>query len=85
MGVNGKMQELSSAEVLASDDYSLKDRVEAYQEIVDQLESMGAEYASVLESFQKEYSGFEKLGGFSKNTLSFMDSAGISADDVNSL
>jgi hypothetical protein len=83
--VNGKMLELSSAEVLASDDYSLKDRVESYQEIVAELESMGAEYESVLESFKKEYSGFEKLGDFSKNTLDFMDSTGISTDDINSL
>ena len=79
----GKLVELSTAEVLASDDYSLTDRVEAYKEIVEELVSLGD--TSILDSFLSEYSGFEVFSHMSKKVLKFVDDVGLSTDEINKL
>lgn len=83
--LQGEDVTLSAAEVLDSDDYSLKDRVEAYKQIRDELEALGDDYVSVLSGFNTEYSGFEKFAYMSDGVLEFSENVGLSADKINDL
>ena len=81
--LSGEMKELSAVEVLDSEDYSLKDRVEAYKDIRKELVSLGQ--TEILESFTFEYSGFEEFTKMSAYVLDFIDSVGLSVDEINKL
>ena len=82
-GLSGEMKELSAVEVLDSEDYSLKDRVEAYKDIRKELVSLGQ--TEILESFTFEYSGFEEFTKMSGYVLDFIDNVGLSVDEINKL
>ena len=79
------MVELSASEVLSSDDYSLKDRVEAYQQIHDELASLGAEFSNILVGFETEYNGFEVFAKMTDNVIEFIDQVDLSVDEINEL
>jgi hypothetical protein len=89
INLDGKTVNISIAEVLESDDYSLKDKTEAYQEMIQNLQSMGDEYAEVVAAFKEEYQGLEKFAEYKKQygseLLDFIEDAGLSNDDINAL
>ena len=76
---------LTAAEVLDSEDYSLKERVEAYEMMRTELEAMGSAYSEVLEGFKEEYSGMEVFANMEDSVLSFIETVGLSTDEINEL
>ena len=83
--VNGKMITLNVGSILNSDDYSLKDQVEAFEKTRDALLQ---EYGSASEEFKafsetfSQYEFFTKLEG---DALDFVDSVGMSINELNDL
>ena len=83
--VNGKMITLNVGSILNSDDYSLKDQVEAFEKTRDALLQ---EYGSASEEFKafsetfSQYEFFTKLEG---DALDFVDSIGMSINELNDL
>lgn len=83
--VNGKMVTLNVGSILNSDDYSLKDQVEAFEKTRDALLK---EYGSASEEFKafsetfSQYEFFTKLEG---DALDFVDSVGMSINELNDL
>ena len=83
--VNGKMVTLNVGSILNSDDYSLKDQVEAFEKTRDALLK---EYGSASEEFKafsetfSQYEFFTKLEG---DALDFVDSIGMSINELNDL
>ena len=83
--VNGKMVKLNVGSILNSDDYSLKDQVEAFEKTRDALLK---EYGSASEEFKafsetfNQYEFFTKLEG---DALDFVDSIGMSINELNDL
>ena len=83
--VNGKMVRLNVGSILNSDDYSLKDQVEAFEKTRDALLK---EYGSASEEFKafsetfSQYEFFTKLEG---DALDFVDSVGMSINELNDL
>lgn len=83
--VNGKMVKLNVGSILNSDDYSLKDQVEAFEKTRDALLQ---EYGSASEEFKafsktfNQYEFFTKLEG---DALDFVDSIGMSINELNDL
>ena len=83
--VNGKMVKLNVGSILNSDDYSLKDQVEAFEKTRDTLLK---EYGSASEEFKafsetfSQYEFFTKLEG---DALDFVDSIGMSINELNDL
>ena len=83
--VNGKIVTLNVGSILNSDDYSLKDQVEAFEKTRDALLK---EYGSASEEFKafsetfSQYEFFTKLEG---DALDFVDSVGMSINELNDL
>ena len=83
--VNGKMITLNVGSILNSDDYSLKDQVKAFEQTRDALLK---EYGSASEEFKafsetfSQYEFFTKLEG---DALDFVDSVGMSINELNDL
>lgn len=71
----------SVAEILTSDDYTLKDRVKAYQQTIQALK--GNEDA--LKAFSDTYSAYEVFAKMGDDVLDFIEKAGLSIDDINEL
>lgn len=71
------------SEILNSDDYSLKEQVNAYKEMKIAL----SDNAEALASFQKLYSEYEIFSsdGMTGQVLDFIDAAGLSIDKINEL
>lgn len=72
---NGKNAGVAS--VLTSDDYSVVDKVKAYREALGSLDD------SVKETFKTVYSDIEAFSNFSSSVLEFIDSSGVSIDNIN--
>lgn len=70
----------SIAEVLTTEDYSLKDRVEAYEKAKLALNNN----KEVLEAFSAAYQQYEVFAQMSDQVLEFIDAANISIDKLNS-
>lgn len=83
--LEGELEDISLAEVLDSDDYSTKDKVEAYKELIAELEKLGPAYRSALQGFKDEYKGLEEFAKMSSNVLDFIDDVGLSNDEINEL
>lgn len=69
----------SIAEVLTTEDYSLKDRVEAYEETKRVLN----DNKDALEAFSAAYQQYEVFAQMDDQVLEFIDSANISIDKLN--
>ena len=67
------------ASVLTSDDYSVVDKVKAYREALDSLDD------SMKETFKTVYSDIEIFSNFSSSVLEFIDSSGVSIDNINAI
>lgn len=67
------------AEVLTTEDYSLKDRVEAYNEATIALK----DNEEALNAFKQLYQQYEVFAQMNDDVLDFIDSAGISIDKLN--
>lgn len=67
------------ASVLTSDDYSVVDKVKAYKETLDSLDD------SMKETFKTVYSDIEAFSNFSSSVLEFIDSSGVSIDNLNAI
>lgn len=67
------------ATVLTSDDYSVVDKVKAYREALDSLDD------SMKETFKTVYSDIEVFSNFSSSVLEFIDSSGVSIDNINAI
>lgn len=74
---NGNNVGVSS--VLTSDDYSVVDKVKAYREALDSLDD------SMKETFKTVYSDIEAFSNFSSSVLEFIDSSGVSIDNINAI
>lgn len=72
----------SVADILISDDYDLVDKAKAYTEALGTLDSTSQEI------FKKTFSGYEYLAELNKtnhNVLEFIDTIGLSIDELNEL
>ena len=67
------------ATVLTSDDYSVVDKVKAYREALDSLDD------SMKATFKTVYSDIEVFSNFSSSVLEFIDSSGVSIDNINAI
>lgn len=80
---NGKIKQFSTAEVLDSESFSLKERVKAYKELKNTIDQIGN--ADLKNSFKTEYSGFDMFSRMSDDVLGFIDTVGLSVDEVDDL
>jgi hypothetical protein len=53
--------------------------------MLNTLKDMGAEYADVVKAFEIEYSGLQKFAEYEGYVLDFIDSVGLSNDQINEL
>ena len=72
---------VSVSEILTTDDYTLKDRVKAYEQICAAL----ADSTEALKSFQETYSQYEVFSKMGDDVLDFIEKIGLSIDDLNEL
>jgi hypothetical protein len=71
------------AEVLTSDDYSLKEQVAAYSETLKALEQLGDDAA--LNAFKESFAQYDYFADLDSNILDFIDNVGLSIDELNEL
>ena len=71
----------SANEILTSDDYALKDRVKAYQQVAQALR----DDEEALKAFTDTYSQYEIFAKMSDDVLDFIEKVGLSIDDINDL
>ena len=71
----------SVSEILTSDDYTLKDRVKAYEEISQALRDS----EEALKAFRDTYSQYEVFAKMGDDVLDFIEKVGLSIDDINDL
>ena len=71
----------SANEILTSDDYTLKDRVKAYQQIAQALRDS----EEALKAFRDTYSQYEVFAKMGDDVLDFIEKVGLSIDDINDL
>jgi hypothetical protein len=69
----------SIAEILTSDDYTLIDKVNAYNATLSSLSG------SMRESFKTLYNQFEKFASFDEHVLKYIEKSGLTTDDLNTL
>ena len=81
----GKIKKLTAAEILDSEDYSMRERVQAYEMMRDELSSLGSEFSEVLVGFKEEYAGMEVFAQMSDDVLDFIESVGLSTEEINEL
>ena len=80
---SGKMETLNVASILSSDDYSLKDQVKAYEVALESITKLGNEAATA--AFKATYSHYEYFATLENGVLDFIDSVGITIDEMNKL
>jgi hypothetical protein len=81
--LEGKLENLNVAQVLTSDDFSLKDQVKAYKETLKALEEAGDQAA--LDAFMENFSQYDYFAKLGDGVLDFIDSTGLSIDELNKL
>lgn len=79
--VNGELEEISTAEILTSDDYGITTKVEAFEQLKEIL-GEGSEAYNLLTSAYQEYAVFAEM---SEDVLKMIDNLEISIDDINKL
>ena len=78
---SGKLQKVSMAEILTSDDYGIKAKAEAFRDLKNQLGAFSDEY-KLLEQAYLEYSTFAEMND---DILEMIDNLGISVEDIGNL
>lgn len=79
----GEVVKINIAEALMTDDYALIDQVEAYEDALEELEKLGDQAA--LDAFKESFKQFEKFAEYDDYVLEFVDSVGLSIDELNKL
>ena len=72
-------------EVLTSDDYSLKDQVKAFIKTRDTLLREYGEFSEEFQAFNDSFSQYNYFATLGENTLDFIDSVGLTIDELNNL
>lgn len=78
---NGELQDISTAEILTSDDYGIRDKVRAFNELKQELGESSDEY-ELLAAAYKDYETFAKMGD---DVLKMVEYLELSIDDINQL
>ena len=79
----GEVVKINVAEALMTDDYALIDQVEAYKDALEELEKLGDQAA--LDAFKESFKQFETFAEYDDSVLEFIDSVGLSIDELNKL
>lgn len=83
--VNGKMVTLNVGSILNSDDYSLKDQVEAFKKTRDALLKEYGSASEEFKAFSETFSQYEFFTQLEGDALDFVDSVGMSINELNDL
>lgn len=83
--VNGKMVTLNVGSILNSDDYSLKDQVEAFEKTRDALLKEYGSASEEFKAFSETFSQYEFFTQLEGDALDFVDSIGMSINELNDL
>lgn len=83
--VNGKMVTLNVGSILNSDDYSLKDQVEAFKKTRDALLKEYGSASEEFKAFSETFSQYEFFTQLEGDALDFIDSIGMSINELNDL
>ena len=83
--VNGKMVTLNVGSILNSDDYSLKDQVEAFQKTRDALLEEYGSASEEFKAFSETFSQYDFFTTLEGDALDFIDSVGMSINELNDL
>lgn len=83
--VNGKMVTLNVGSILNSDDYSLKDQVEAFEKTRDALLTEYGSASEEFKAFSETFSQYEFFTQLEEDALDFVDSVGMSINELNDL
>ena len=74
-------EETTYAAIINSDDYTLRERINAYDQLHDSIQSLGD--TSLLRSFEQAYQQWEHLKLFSTEALDYIERLGLSIDEIN--
>lgn len=77
----GELENIGVGTILTTDDYSLKEQVEAYELALQSLEELGDKAA--INSFTESFIQFERFSQYEDYVLDFVDSIGLSIDELN--
>lgn len=83
--VNGKMVTLNVGSILNSDDYSLKDQIEAFEKTRDALLKEYGSASEEFKAFSETFSQYEFFIQLEEDALDFVDSVGMSINELNDL
>ena len=83
--VNGKMVTLNVGSILNSDDYSLKDQVDAFKKTRDTLLTEYGSASEEFKAFSETFSQYEFFTQLEGDALDFVDSVGMSINELNDL
>lgn len=78
--LSGTPYEVNVADALTSDDYTLKEKVKAYQSALMNISDTSAQAA-----FKTVYSQYEYFSDLTDNALDFLDKKGLGGDKLNEL
>jgi hypothetical protein len=76
-----KVDGISVGEILTSDDYDLKEKLDAYEEAIDTLQGDQEAVSALKEAFNE----FELFQNMTDSALKFIDAASLSYDQINEL
>jgi hypothetical protein len=80
-GLDGKLETVSTAEILTSDDYGITQKAEAFRALKQEFGAFSDEY-KLLEQAYSEYAVFAEMGD---DVLEMIDYLGITIEDINDL
>lgn len=80
---SGKLTKTGVASILTSDDYSLKDKVNAYKVALQTVRDLNDTVA--FEAFSKQFSEYEFFTHFTEDTLDAFSKIGLTSEKINSL
>lgn len=78
---NGELKDISAAEILTSDDYGIRDKANAFNELKQTLGESSEEY-KLLATAYKDYETFAKM---SDDVLKMVEHLELSIEDINQL
>ena len=81
LDANGELKDISTAEILTSDDYGIRDKANAFNELKQALGESSEEY-ELLATAYKDYETFAKM---SDDVLKMVEHLELSIEDINQL
>jgi hypothetical protein len=78
---NGELKDISAAEILTSDDYGIRDKAEAFNELKAEFGATSKEY-QLLATAYKDYETFAEMGD---DVLKMVEYLELSIEDINQL